>query len=412
MKKSFENNLPKKYRYEVGYIENDIEIIEQVIVKTKNGNRKGYKIKCHKCGFDSSMNYFLKGKIRENYITYEYDEKNFNCPCCGVSGKIVVKGINDIATTNPEVIRFLVNEEESFLYSKGSHHEVYVKCPYCGEIKEQPIQIDRLCKTNSIGCNCGKKNKYPERLMKSVLDKFDINLITQLNKKHFSWCENKRYDFYFKLNEEEYIIETHGGQHYKTAWKELKETQKNDKYKYELAIQNGINPENYIVIDCRYSNFNYIKNNIENSVLKQIFDLDTICWEDIQQQIETNMVKEVCEYYNKNDLKGTTKDLLQHFNISKEVAIDYLKKGNEVGWCIYNSKMAMQENAQKTGKLNGKKTQVFSLKGELLFEYASVSELCRHSEEDLGIKLNPSCVRKACIDNRKEYHGYRFKYKK
>ena len=195
-----------------------------------------------------------------------------------------------------------------------------------------------------MGCNCGKKNKYPERLMKSVLDKFDINLITQLNKKHFSWCENKRYDFYFKLNEEEYIIETHGGQHYKTAWKELKETQKNDKYKYELAIQNGIKPENYIVLDCRYSNFNYIKNNIENSVLKQIFDLDTICWEDIQQQIETNMVKEVCEYYNKNDLKGTTKDLLQHFNISK-VAIDYLKKGNEVGWCIYNSKMAMQENA-------------------------------------------------------------------
>ena len=90
MKKSFENNLPKKYRYEIGYIENDIEIIEQVIVKTKNGNRKGYKIKCHKCGFDSSMNYFLKGKIRENYITYEYDEKNFNCPCCGVSGKIVL----------------------------------------------------------------------------------------------------------------------------------------------------------------------------------------------------------------------------------------------------------------------------------------------------------------------------------
>ena len=99
-----------------------------------------------------------------------------------------------------------------------------------------------------MGCNCGKKNKYPERLMKSVLDNFDINLITQLNKKHFSWCENKRYDFYFKLNEEEYIIETHGGQHYKKGFsnyggRTLKEEQQNDKDKYELVINNGIKLE-------------------------------------------------------------------------------------------------------------------------------------------------------------------------
>ena len=43
--------------------------------------------------------------------------------------------------------------------------------------------------------------------------------------------------------------------------------------------------------------------------------------------------------------------------------------------------------------------------------YTSLSELCRHSEEDLGVKLCQSCVGKACRQKREEYHGYKFKFK-
>ena len=45
----------------------------------------------------------------------------------------------------------------------------------------------------------------------------------------------------------------------------------------ELALRNGI--DEYIIIDCRKSNLNWIKNNILDSSLVNIFKLDDIDWE-------------------------------------------------------------------------------------------------------------------------------------
>ena len=46
--------------------------------------------------------------------------------------------------------------------------------------------------------------------------------------------------------------------------KNLKQEQLNDKYKYDYAIQNGI--KNYIVIDARKSDFEFIRNSIINEL--------------------------------------------------------------------------------------------------------------------------------------------------
>ena len=77
----------------------------------------------------------------------------------------------------------------------------------------------------------------------------------------------------------------------------LKNQQENDKNKYELAINNGIKPSNYIVIDCRYSDLDFIKNNIINSRFNKIFDLSNIDWLKIGQDSEKSIVKEVCDYW-------------------------------------------------------------------------------------------------------------------
>ena len=74
-------------------------------------------------------------------------------------------------------------------------------------------------------------------------------------------------------------METHGKQHYEDGFKgcggrTLEEEQQNDKNKYELAIKNGIKQQNYIVIDCSKSDLEFIKNNIINSRLNELFNLN------------------------------------------------------------------------------------------------------------------------------------------
>ena len=52
-------------------------------------------------------------------------------------------GVNDIATTHPEVIQFLVNKEDGHKYSHGSEKKVKIKCLNC-EYETEKMVIE-LC---------------------------------------------------------------------------------------------------------------------------------------------------------------------------------------------------------------------------------------------------------------------------
>ena len=99
----------------------------------------------------------------------------------------------------------------------------------------------------------------PEKFMWNVLKELNIEFKTQLNKKDFDWCQNYKYDFYIpSLN---MVIETHGRQHYEKSdrGRTLEEEQLNDKLKKELALNNNI--KNYIIVDCRKSELEWLKEN-------------------------------------------------------------------------------------------------------------------------------------------------------
>jgi len=57
----------------------------------------------------------------------------------------------------------------------------------------------------------------------------------------------------------------------------VEEEIENDRIKKELDINNGIKEENYIVIDCRCSDVDFINNNKLNS----LFDLSKIDWNEV-----------------------------------------------------------------------------------------------------------------------------------
>lgn len=324
------------YRYEIGSVFKDekrnITIIDKKIEKD-NGNisRKYYKYHCNVCTAELWME---EGNIK----------RGSNCACCSrSSNKTVIKGINDIATTNPELIKYFVNIEDAYTHTYSSNKKVLLKCPDCGFKKE--MIIANLYK-QGFGCIiCGDGISYPEKVMGNILKELKVDFKTQLSKSTFKWCKNYRYDFYFEYNNEKYIVETHGNQHYEICsgnWKELKDILQNDKDKCNLAINNEIKKENYIVIDCRKSDLNFVKQNILNSKLKEIFDLNNVDWIKIGKQSEKSLVKEVCDYWkehnNINNENLSTTYISKIFDKKRVTILRYIKIGDKLGMCDYKKR--------------------------------------------------------------------------
>lgn len=133
-------------------------------------------------------------------------------------------------------------------------------------IKEKSIK--RVIKNGLICSSCSINIPYSEMIMSKLLHALGIDFI---HEKSMSWSNGRRYDFY--LPSYNMIIETHGMQHYKNnsggkRKRSLEEEQENDRYKEQLARENGI--EYYLQIDCRHSDILYIENSIMESELVKI----------------------------------------------------------------------------------------------------------------------------------------------
>ena len=355
--------------------------------KQKDGskkNEKWYKYTCNVCGNEGFI-------IESNLLL-----GGVGCSCC--ANQIVVTEINSIWITH----RWLCTDyglDESFAktHTIGTGERADFCCIHCKKIKK--VTPKDVCRRKSIGCSCGDGTSYPEKFMISVLDQLGVEYVFQLTKTTFDWCEDKRYDFYIpSLNT---IIETHGMQHYEDCgWSKAKDVQENDRIKYELALQNGIS--NYIVIDCRYSDKEWVKNNILSSKLNELFDLEKrINWNKCEEfTLKSNIVKEVCEYWNNRQEWETTTTLAKVFGLNKSTIIEYLKKGTALNWCEYDAKKERGD----------RRVAMYDLDGNFIMEECSTHELARRVFAEKGIKLSPSNISEVCNGKRKHHKGYTFKY--
>jgi len=167
---------------------------------------------------------------------------------------------------------------------------------------------------------------------------------TQLTKTTFKWCKDYRYDNHIdNLN---CIIETHGIQHYEEFsgnWKmSLQEIQDNDFDKEWLARENKV--KDYIIINCRYSKLEWIKNSIMNSKLPRLLDFkeDDIDWLKCHEAGCSNLVKVICDLW-KSGIKNI-KEIKYKMDISVQTIRKYLKQGAELGWCDYDPKIESKNN--------------------------------------------------------------------
>ena len=332
-----------------------------------NNTRGVYK--CRKCG---KLHYFRKTHFK---IHLKVCDNECNGIRCGNNrgGRTVIYGYNDLATTNPELIKYFPNPEDAKKYMARSCQKIQLKCPKCGRIKW--MMLSNLF--HGFSCNqCSDGISYPEKIMASILSELNIEYQKQFMFEDFNYM----YDFY--LPEYNTIIEVHGEQHYEghrdSRWKTYEKEHENDLYKYDLSVLNGYEyNKNFFIIDAQKSNIEYLKNSIEQCQFFTQFNLTNIDWKKKDMEAQKSLKIEVCEYWNEYKNEDITiRDLVEIFGISKSTIRNYLKWGNKNNLCIYDAK------EEKIKKCNRQSIFVFLIKEneEKWFdEPLSICELSRRT---------------------------------
>lgn len=296
-------------------------------------------------------------------------------------------------TTNPELAKLLADHNDGYKYMQNSNLKLKWKCPDCGEAVGYKITSNVLKK--GVSCHfCGQGKSFPERVVMYLLKSINIAFDTE---KSFKWTQGKRYDFY--LPEYNILIETHGLQHYENVKgrnRSLEEEQENDQQKYELAMKNGINK--YIVIDCRKSDFDYIKNNIiQSSLFNSINNNKSIDWDYVKTNSSINPVKKIAELWNSGirDMKI----FIDEFRVTRPTIMEYLNKAKENTMCDFDEKYY-------TKKARIKSIVQLTLEGEFVQEWESSKEACEY----YGYPTNglSSCLN----GHSKSYHSFKWLNKK
>ena len=357
------------YRWLNGINKTHEEFVEEIAIKNPNIEIIGIyisskdKVKC-KC------------KIHE----YEWSSiaaelsRGKGCPVC--CGKRLFPGYNDVSTLAPWMIPYFQGGvEEARKYSRTSTKKIRPKCPDCGRIKDKAISVASIYYNHSIGCICSDGISYPNKFGYALLEQLPVNNL--INEYSPDWARPYRYDFYFEYKNKKYIIEMDGGLgHGKKLWDHSQDIQglEKDKLKENMAKEHDID---IIRIDATYSRKEYIKKNIlKNIKFMELFNenVNLIDWEKCDILAQKSFLKEVCDYWESGTYKVS--DLEDIFHVNKETIRNYLKKGEELGFCNYYSKIKKHIPDAQPVLCNNK------------YAFSSKNSLIKKSEDLFGVKLN------------------------
>lgn len=294
--------------------------------------------------------------------------------------------------------------KEASKYPPFSNRKYDFICPLCGRKKNK--QISKLNINHSLGCICSDGISYPNKFSFALFEQLPIDNY----RREYSpdWANGYKFDNYFEFNEVKYIVEMdgdlgHGNRKFKSKEKDFIGKQI-DLIKDGLAKNKGVI---VIRIDCKLSEMNYIRNNIYNSILSELFDLSMVDWDYCDEFATKNLIKQVCDYYNEYP-EILNYEMAKIFKIDKLTIGRYLMTGNKLGWCDYDYTQKNLERIQKQGESHGRKTKVVQ-NGKVLGIYNSASEIQRISLEKFGITLWQTQISLCCKTHRK-HKGFYFEY--
>lgn len=351
----------------------------------------------------SGKKYYFIGDCKHEFLSLPcnaFRTGKLNCPYC--CGKRVLKGFNDMWTTDNELASLLSNHEDGYKYTANTNKKLSWFCKDCE--KEFYMLPSKLRNRLNKCPYCSGNKSYGEKFLCNLLDQLYIPFEMHIK---FEWSDNKEYDFY--IPESNCIVEVNGKQHYTESdfsylgGKHYYEEIANDEYKKDIALTNGIS--NYIVIDARKSDMNWLKKSISNSELPILlnFNYKEIMWDKCNEYALSNEVKLICQKYN--ELKNIQL-VANYFHCSYNTVKNKLKQGTINGWCDYDGEKAKRqaqlENGQRVVETMSKAVIQLDIDGNLINKYPSIQQ----AQRETGYSHIWDCIN----GKRKTASSYQWRY--
>lgn len=112
------------------------------------GSHEYVSWKCHKCGYTWEAQVYNRANGK-------------GCPCC--ANRVVVPGINDLATTDPELAAEwhpTLNDLNPTEVTRGQSKKVYWLCPKCGNVWQDSLNH----RSRGRGCSvCKRCNRHKKK---------------------------------------------------------------------------------------------------------------------------------------------------------------------------------------------------------------------------------------------------------
>lgn len=274
----------------------------------------------------------------------------YGCPYC--AGNAVLKGYNDLWTTNPDMAKMLKDPNLGYEISRSSHRKVEWVCPNCGMEK---ISTPKQVSTYGLACSrCSDGISYPNRFIIALLQCLNIDIFYP--EWSPEWIKPYRYDVYFIYNNKEYIVEMdggigHGGIDFETKNRDVKGLER-DVIKDKQAQLHNI----FVIrIDCRYelkgmnSRFEYIKQSILNSQLSQIFDLSNIDWGQCNKEATKSLHMLASRKYDEGI---GIREIPEMLHVHYGTVYNWLKRMSSEGLCSYKPILGTPSHQKNRNTLN------------------------------------------------------------
>lgn len=184
-----------------------------------------------------------------------------------------------------------------------------------------------------------------------------------------------------------------GGWHKKDnllAGKTKEETKKIDNYKDLKAIEHDIT---IIRIDCEKSELEYIKNNILNSKISELFNIDDIDWIKCYEYACKSLILEASNMW-KDNINIT--DISNILKKDRHTIRAYLKQGAIIGLCDYSPEKSLKNHFINMSK------KVYCIELDKVFE--STMDVERE------LKLFNTNISFCCRNQNKTAGGYHWMY--
>lgn len=322
------------------------------------------------------------------------------CPICDNSW--MKNGESSFNNKNPNLKQFLFNQKDGDEHTYHSRFKLKLKCPNCGNIQWKTCSD--FTKSGYFICSaCDKNTSYPNRFIRAFFKVLDIIEYEQIDFEWGpKWAKGRRYDVHFDFNGISYVIEMDGRQHFENnGWRNLKEQTEIDQEKNLLAEENNCI---MIRIDSRVSRKEYIVDNIKNSLLSKVFNLDNFDWEKCNNLAQTNNLKEICEKFNLEEFNlfdDSLKRISEKYKVAPSTIKTYLWQGKELNWLSKKSLLKLEKNK--------KLIDIYDINNNFIVTLKNVAECERWVKKEQGT-TNVKKINECLNGKRSSYKNYIFKY--